>query len=86
MKIVFVLSCVVLLAACTGAAKNKLAIMYNPETKDTQRCEVDLSGQWQWEFAAVLEQCIKGYEAVGYQRVDISQGASTNYQAPNPDN
>ena len=70
MRKVLVLSAALALVGCASPAKNKVAIMYNPETKDTKECRVDGWTTWQWQYAEVLQQCINGYEQAGYRRVD----------------
>jgi len=61
---------VLLLSGCSASPKSKVAIMHNPETKDTKECKIDPWATWQWEYEKVLGQYIHGYEATGYQRVD----------------
>lgn len=69
MKVIFLLT-LISLAGCTTATPERMAIMHNPETGDTERCEVDPWRDWSWEFSAVIRQCVSGYEKAGYVRVD----------------
>ena len=56
--------------ACSSPAHHKVAVMQNPETKDIQKCEIDPWATWQWEYRNVLQQCVQGYKAAGYERID----------------
>jgi len=72
MKRIALLPVILMVASCSSPAHKKLAVMYNPETKDTKECAVDPWHTWQWEYENVIQQCVKGYEAAGYKRVDTA--------------
>lgn len=60
---------VLVLSGCV-AVEDKFALMYNPETKDTKECTYDPWGTFTHQIPAVINNCVKSYEAAGYQRVD----------------
>lgn len=70
MKKLIALSLATLIVSGCASPKNTVAIMYNQETKDTQKCTVDAEIYAPWNFEKALNQCVKGYEAAGYKRVD----------------
>lgn len=70
MKKLWIVCVALTLSACASPPSHKVAVMHNPATGDTQRCEIDPWATWQWQYKEVLAQCIKGYERSGYQRVD----------------
>lgn len=54
--------------ALAGCAGPHAVHLYNPETKATVACDVD---PWtSWTPGADNERCAKGYEKLGFKRVD----------------
>lgn len=70
MRLLFISALPLFLAACASPAHHKQATMHNPDTGETQRCEIDPWASWQWNYKSELEQCINSYEAIGFERVD----------------
>jgi len=58
------------LSACTStstASASRMAVLQNPETKQTVQCKVDPWGSL--NFATQVDNCIKAYEKAGYKKV-----------------
>lgn len=70
MKKALTLCVALLLVGCANSPDELRAIMYNPETKDTKECVVDPWSAFPPQRPAILQQCVDGYVAAGYKRVD----------------
>lgn len=71
-RYVLMMGCVLLVSACgtIRPPSEKIAVMYNPETKDTAQCTIDPHAAWQNQWAEIIGRCVRGYEKAGYIRVD----------------
>ncbi len=59
-----------LLSGCSStstASASRIAVLQNPETKQTVQCKVDPWGSL--NFAIQVDNCIKVYEKAGYKKV-----------------
>ena len=62
--------CVFFLSACTANSaytSARIAVLQNPETKQTVQCKADPWGSI--NFAGQVDNCIKAYEKAGYKKV-----------------
>ena len=57
------------LSACTSTSysASRIAVLQNPETKQTVQCKVDPWGGL--NFAIQVDNCIKAYEKAGYKKL-----------------
>ena len=73
MKLLFQLLPLIALLVITGcsstssASASRIAVLQNPETKQTVQCKVDPWGSL--NFAIQVDNCIKVYEKAGYKKV-----------------
>lgn len=64
------IACVFSISACTANSaytSSRIAVLQNPETKQTVQCKADPWGSL--NFAGQIENCIKVYEKAGYKKV-----------------
>jgi hypothetical protein len=67
MKAISAMSVVTLLVACAGTPygqHSRIAVMQNPETKQTVECRADPWGDM--NYRRQIDNCIKAYEGAGY--------------------
>lgn len=64
MKYVVSAICVLTLSACASSSPARIAVLQNPETKQTVECRVDPWGHM--DRALQVDNCIKVYEKAGY--------------------
>lgn len=71
MRFVFIFTAVVLAGCTTATSANRIAVLQNPETKQTVECRVQVT-YGSFSFRDQVENCIRAYEKAGYKVVSDS--------------
>jgi PBP1b-binding outer membrane lipoprotein LpoB len=61
---------IILLSGCSASSpssSSRMAVLQNPETKQTVQCKIDPWGSM--NHAMQIENCIKVYEKAGYKKI-----------------
>lgn len=68
MKFSMLVVAVLLLSGCAGTTHpSRIAVLQNPETKQTVECRVDPWGSL--NYSGQVDTCIKAYQKAGYKLV-----------------